>query len=806
MIKNLFKIAIRNIWNRKFFSLINIIGLTIGIACFFLIIINVRDEFSYDDFHENKDRIYRIALERIYPDNVVFYSVIPFSIGEAMQADFPEVENMTRLLAPRQSVVFRYDDKTYEEDKILFAEPNFFDVFSIPLIEGDPEKVFSTQNSIIMTREKALKYFADEDPIGKILTIPQGELMVSGVMENVPKNSHLGFDFLVSMTLTGIQNQPNYVSFAVHTYIVVKEGTFPGVIEEKMPALVERYAAGQIQAQTGQSFAEYTAAGNGYNYFLQPIRDIHLHSNLTSEIKPNGNITYVYVQIAIAFFLITIACINFMNLATAQSTSRAREVGIRKIVGSTRGSLIRQFLFESVMVSLISLVLAMVLIQLILPTFNQLTQKELELKNLLDPFNIFLFLFIGIAVGLFAGIYPSFVLSAFRPVTVLKGRFTTSRIGIRLRNALVVFQFALSIILISMTLLVFMQMRFIRNRDLGFDKQNVLVVERAFTLENRGEAFKQELRSIPEVVDAAGSNTLVQGGYYFGVFFRSARNPEVKTTRAMVIDQDFVRTMGLKIVDGRGFSKEFNDERNIIINESTIKEFGWNDPIGMKVTLLGDEEDQTGEYTIVGVVKDFHYDSLHKDIDSFVLMSYPKEQRIFTNINIRIGPENIPETVAAIREKWAQLSPQQPFSYFFLEDRLNNLYSNERTSGQIFNIFSVLAIVIACVGLFGLSAFIAAQRTKEIGIRKVLGSTGSRIVVLLSKDFAKLVLFAFIVAVPISYYVMTRWLQNFAYRTDIQFWIFLLAGLAAVLVAQLTISFQALKAANIRPAEALRFE
>jgi len=337
MIKNLFKIAIRNIWIRKFFSLINIMGLTIGIACFFLIIVNVRDEFSYDNFHENKDRIYRVALERIYPDNVVFYSVIPFSIGEAMQTDFPEVENMTRLLDPRQSVVFQYEDKTYEEDKILFAEPNFFDVFSVTLIMGDQEKVFSTQNSIVMTEEKALKYFADEDPIGKILTIPQGELMVSGVMENVPKNSHLEFDFLVSMALTGIQNQPNYVSFSAHTYIVVKEGTSPGVIEEKMPVLVERYAAGQIQAQTGQSFAEYTAAGNGYNYFLQPIQDIHLHSNLNSEIKPNGNITYVYVQIAIAFFLITIACINFMNLATAQSTSRAREVGIRKIVGSTRG-------------------------------------------------------------------------------------------------------------------------------------------------------------------------------------------------------------------------------------------------------------------------------------------------------------------------------------------------------------------------------------------------------------------------------------------------------------------------------------
>jgi putative ABC transport system permease protein len=806
VIKNLLKISIRNIWHRKLFSLINIVGLTIGVSCFFLIFVNVRDEFSYDNFHENKDRIYRVALERIYPDNVVFYSIIPFSIGDAMKSDFPEVEDMTRLFSPRQSVVFQYENKTYEEDKILFAEPNFFDVFSIPLIKGDPERVFSTQNSIVMTQEKALKYFADEDPIGKILTIPQGELIVSGVMENVPKNSHLECDFLVSMALTGIQNQPNYVSFSVHTYIVVKEGTRPSVVEEKIPSLVERYAAGQIQAQTGQSFAEYTAAGNGYNYFLQPIQDIHLHSNLNSEIKPNGNITYVYVQIAIAFFLIAIACINFMNLATAQSTSRAREVGIRKIVGSTRGSLIRQFLFESTTMGLLSLILATVLIQLLLPTFNRLTQKELGLRDLLDPFNVSLFLVIGIFVGLLAGSYPALVLSAFQPVTVLKGRFTTSRMGIRLRNALVIFQFALSIILISMTLLVFMQMRFIRNRDLGFNEKNVVVVERTFSLQNGGESFKQELPALPGVVAAAGSNTLIQGGSYFGVFFRSERNPEVKTTRAMVIDQDFINTMGLKIIEGRSFSKEFNDERNVIINEATIGEFGWTDPVGMKINLLGDDNDQTGEYTIIGVVKDFHYDSLHKDIDSFVLMSYPPKERIFTDINVRIRSENVPETVAAIREKWDQFNPQQPFSYFFLEDKLDNLYSNEKTSGQIFNVFSALAIMIACIGLFGLSSYIAAQRTKEIGIRKVLGSTGSKIVVLLSKDFAKLVLLAFIVAVPISYYMMTRWLQNFAYRTDIRFWIFLLAGIAAVLVAQLTISFQALKAANIHPAEALRSE
>lgn len=527
MIKNFFKIAVRNMWKRKLFSFINIFSLTIGITCFFLIIVNVRDEFSYDNFHEDKDSIYRVALERIYPDNVVFYAVIPFSIGEAMENDFPEVEDMTRLFGFGQAAVFQYEDQTYEEDKVLFVEPNFFDIFSIPLIQGDPKTVFSNQNSILMTSDTALKYFGDEDPVGKSLMTPQGEVLVAGVVENVPKNSHLEFNFLIPMAITGIQNQPNYVSFSVYTYVKLSKSASPGEIETKMPALVEQYAAGQIQARTGVSFQDYTAAGNGYNYFMQPIGDIHLHSNLTNEIKPNGNITYVYVQIAIAFFLIIIACINFMNLATAQSTTRAREVGIRKIVGSTRGSLIRQFLFESLVMSLISLVLAVVLIQLILPMFNQLTRKQLDLQHLLDPFNIFLFLAIGIVVGIFAGSYPAFVLSASQPITVLKGKFTTSRKGTWLRNGLVVFQFALSIILISMTILVFTQMNFIQNRDLGFKKDNVVVVERAFSLQNRGESFKQELLAIPGVIQASGSNTLVQGGLYAGDFPKNSTMTEI---------------------------------------------------------------------------------------------------------------------------------------------------------------------------------------------------------------------------------------------------------------------------------------
>jgi putative ABC transport system permease protein len=806
MFKNLVKVAFRNIWKKKLFSLINIIGLSIGIACFFLIVINVRHEFSYDKFQENGDRIYRVALERIYPDNVIFYAVIPYSIGDAMAADFPEIEQMTRILANRNPIMLGYLEKSYEEKRILFVEPNFFEMFSISLIKGTPESIFATPNSMVMTEATALKYFGDEDPVGKFITTPQGPALISGVCENIPENSHMEFDFLVSLNLTGLQNRPNYVSFSVHTYVMLKEGMSPGDVGAKMPDLVERYAAGPIQAQTGLSFKEYVAAGNGYRYFLQPIRDIHLHSHLESEIKANGNITYVYVLVAIAAFLILIACINFMNLATARSASRAREVGIRKIVGSTKKSLIRQFLFESLVMSLISVVVASFLVQLLLPIFNHLTQKQLEIQYLKEPFNIVFLLAIGLFVGLLAGLYPAFVLSSFLPVTVLKGRFTTSRSGTRMRNTLVVLQFAISIICIAMTLIVFRQMDFMQKKDLGFDKENTVVIDRAFTLRNRGEAFNQELRSLPGVLNVAGSNTLVSGGYYYGIMFQAEGDPEPKTTRGMNIDEDFIDTMGMEIVQGRGFSREFNETRNVIINESTIKEFGWNEPVGMKIRYLGEEDEPVGEYTIVGVVKDFHYNSLHSPINSFVLLGVPANQRNFANLQIKIKPDNIGETLGAIEQKWKEFNPKEPMSYYFLDDKLDEMYGNEKTSGQIFSIFSLLAIVIACIGLFGLSAYMAELRTKEIGIRKVLGSTSSKIVVLLSKDFARLVALAFVIAVPIAYYAMTRWLQNFAFRSPVQVWIFLLSGMAAVLIAQLTISFQALKAANTDPADALRFE
>jgi putative ABC transport system permease protein len=812
MFRNYILVAVRNLWKRKLFSLINVIGLSVGIACFFLIAANLMDEFSYDNFHENTENLYRVALERIYPDNVVNYAIIPSSLGGAMLNDFPEVEDMTRIFKIRANVIFRYDNKTYEEDKLFFVEPKFFEIFNIPLLEGDPAQVFSTPNSLVMTRDTALKYFGDEDAVGKSISTPQGEFLVSGVCENVPKNSHMELDFAASLAVLGFDRQPNYVSFSVYTYVVLSDGTRPKEIEAKLPALVEHYAAGPIQARSGISYKEYIAAGNGYNYFLQPIRDIHLHSNLTGEIKPNGNITYVYILIAIAIFLIVIACINFMNLATAISVTRAREVGIRKIVGSTRRSIIRQFLLESLVLSFVSLVIAGLMIQIVLPVFNNVARKELEINFISQPLNLVMLLVVGLVVGILAGSYPAFVLSSFHPVTVLKGRFSASRKGIRLRNILVIFQFAISIVLISMTLLISRQMDFMLNRDLGFDKDNLIVVERAYSLGPQGEAFKQELKGIPGVVDSAGTNATISGGLYFGIMFQTEQDSEIKTTRGMNVDKDFIKTLDLKILDGRGFAKEFNDSFNVIINEAAIREFGWDDPVGMRLKRIGDPGERIGDFTVIGVVKDFHYNSLHEDIDSFVLFTLPEGQPqqqqppVYTLWNVRIRPENTEATLTAIENTWKKFAPGQPFSSYFMDDMLDDLYQNERISGQIFSIFSMLAIVIACIGLFGLSTYMAEQRTKEIGIRKVLGSTASKIVVLLSKDFAKLVAGAFLIAVPVAYFIMYKWLQDFSFRVNIQFWIFLVAGVAALIVAQFTISFQAIKAANSNPADAIRFE
>jgi len=809
MFKSYFKTAIRNIFRNKLFSFINILGLSIGIACSFLILASVLDDLSYDTFFEEKDQIYRVVLDRKYPENMVSYAIIPYSMGDAMVQDFPEITACTRTFKVGGEVVMIYEDRTFKENYVAFADSTFFKFFNIPILKGDPDQILSMPNGIALSASTAWKYFGDEDPIGKELTIPfqDQKLTVTGVFQDIPDNSHMKFDIIASIKATGLDQAPNYISFSVFTYIKLDEASSPVIVEEKLPALVERYAAGQIETQLGVRFKEYTDAGNGYHYYLQPLTSIYLNSHLENEIRANGNKTYVYILAGIALFLVIIASINFMNLSTARSTDRAREVGMRKVVGSQKTQLIAQFLTESIVITFVSLVLAIVFVELLLPSFNMLSGKSLSISYFNDWLTIPILLAIGTIIGVFAGSYPAFVLSAFRPTVVLKGRFSRSGKGAVMRNSLVVFQFWISIILISTTILVVKQMRYFQNTDMGFDRQNIIVIERAGVLQENMEAFKQELLKNPNIRAVAGSSTQISGGYYPGIFFQtSEKQSEVMTSRGMTIDDDFIKLYNLEVVKGRSFTREFNDSLSIMINESAVQEFQMDDPVGATLYSPQDGDAPTLVFRVAGVVKDFNYGSLHGDIKSFVFWSHEGPMPFIGFLNVKITEENQPETLAYIENLWNEFVPDNPITYNYLEDDIYDMYKNEETSTIIFGIFTLLAILIACVGLFGLAAHTATKRTKEIGIRKVMGATIPGIVQLLSSDFTKLVLIAFILAIPVSLIFMRQWLMNFAYKTSISIWIFILSGLLALAIALITVSFHAIRVAMTNPADALRYE
>ncbi len=809
MLKSYFKTAIRNILRNKLFSIINILGLSIGIACSFLIILSLQDDLSFDQFVKDKERIHRVVLDRIYPENIVSYAIIPYSIGSSMADDFPGITSFTRALKVGDEFIVNYEDQTFSENHAAFADSTFFEFFNIPILSGDPSRILAVPNGIALSESTARKYFGDDDPLGKNLIIPgnQLELVVTGVFRDIPENSHMKFDIIGSISATGLDQAPNYISFSVFTYIKLVEGIKPGTIEAKLPAFVEKYAAGQIETRLGLSFKDYTQAGNGYHYYLQPLTSIHLNSHLESEIRPNGDISYVYILAGIALFLVVIASINFMNLSTAKSMGRAREVGMRKVVGSQKSQLISQFLLESVIITFVSMAIAVVIVELFLPSFNLLTGKILRIGYFDNWFTLPVLLTIGIIIGVLAGSYPAFVLSAFRPALVIKGKFSISGKGTFLRNSLVVFQFWISIVLIAVTILVIRQMHFFRNTDMGFDKENIVIVQRTGVLQERMEAFKQELLKDPNIIAAAGSSAEISGGYYPGIFFQTdEKQSEVMTSRGMTIDHDFVKTHQLKMVDGRNFSKELSDSLSLIINESAVREFKLTHPVGTKLYSPGDGDNPTILFTVVGVVKDFNYNSMHTDIKSFVFWNDHGPFPFIGLLNVKISDQEQAATIADIEDKWLEFVPDIPFSYKFLRDDILAMYKNEEVSTKIFSIFTLLAILIACVGLFGLAAHTATKRTKEIGIRKIMGASIPGIVRLLSSDFARLVAIAFIIAVPVAFIFMSQWLMNFAYKTKIDPLIFVFAGLIALVIAMITISFHAIRAASLNPADAIRYE
>ena len=806
MLKNYVKIALRNLLKSKGYTFINVAGLAVGLACCLLILLFVRDELGYDRHHEKADQIYRITLEALLGEQEINGPISPAPMAQALVNDYPEIVQATRLFDFSGETFVRYEDKRFVEERFFFGDSTVFDVFTFPLLRGDPETALLEPNTVVLTESTARKYFGEDDPMGQTIRVDeQDDYEVTGVMADVPENSHFHFDFLGSLGTLGNSRSPMWVSNNFRTYFILAEGHHAEDLEAKFPAMVEKYAGPQVEEILGITIEQFFASGGKFAFHLQALTDIHLHSQLNYEIEPNGDITYVYAFSIIAFLILLIACINFMNLATARSAGRAKEVGVRKVLGSNRRQLTLQFLMESMLLSMIALGVALVLAVVLLPVFNTLAGKALVIDY---GDGVVLAGLIGLAVlvGLLAGSYPALFLASFRIVNVLKGKGQAGLKSSRLRSGLVVFQFVISIALMIGTAMVYRQVDYVQSKHLGFEKEHVIVLERFDALGPQQQAFKEQLLQHPNVVAVAGANTLPGRTFGDTSFFTEGALPDqIRNIRLFFTDFDMLETLNLELIDGRFFSRDFaTDSTAVILNEAAVKEFGLtvDEAVGRRLVSPGFGEEEEQYVPIIGVMKDFHFQSLHDAIRPLGLFI----GRNLGYLAVRVRPDDIPGTLATLETQWLAFAPDQPFTYSFLDSDVDALYQEDQRQGSLFGTFALWAIVIACLGLFGLAAFTAEQRTKEIGVRKVLGASVPGIVVLLSKEFTKLVVVAFIVAAPVAYFAIDRWLQGFAFRVEISGWIFLMAGLAALGVALLTVSYQSIRAALINPVDALRYE
>jgi putative ABC transport system permease protein len=814
MFKNNLKIAFRNLLRQKVYAFINVTGLAVGVASCLLIVLFIRNEFSYDTFFEDHDRIYRMVLERKYPNHSTYYAIIPSSFEEAAKNDLPEIEESTQAFR-FTNITLAYTNPSneqiqFDEDLVLLVDSSFLDVFSFQLLKGNADQVLKKANEMVVTQELAQRYFGNLEPIGQVIRMAQQDFKVVGVSQDVPDNTHFKFSALVSAATFPFTAEENFTSFSNYTYFKLKNGSDPKALESKLPRLVDTYAAAQIERDLGKSWEDYKKEGNGYRYFLQPLSSIHLDpTNLEAQMKAGGNINSVYIMIAVAILILVIACINFMNLSTARSAERAREVGIRKVMGSVRKQLVVQFLTEAFLLSATGVLMALVLVNFAMPFFNNLIGQHLEF-----PYGVSTFVALAALtalVGLLAGLYPAFVLSSFNPVVVMKGKFTGNQKGKWIRNGLVVFQFWISIILIIGTLVIGEQMEFMRNKSLGFDKEQVLVVERGFNLEpQQSKTLINEIRQLPEVVRAAGTFAVPgKEDDYFGIQFQPEGSSEILTTKSMVIGDDLPETLGFELKEGRWFSEETNDSLSVLLNETAVKVLGLDDPIGKKLYDRQQRDGQTIDvpFTITGIVKDFNFISLREQITPLVLQSNEQFNGGLQYIVMRIKPNQVASAIPSVETKWKSIVPAQPFKFSFLDQNLDQQYRAEQRTGRLFSVFSGLAIFVACIGLFALSAYTTSLRTKEIGVRKVLGASVSSVVFLLSKEFTRMIVLAYVLAVPLAWYFMENWwLQNFAYRIQISFWILAVAGGIALFIAWLTVSYQSIRAATSDPVKSLRYE
>ena len=805
MIKNFFKIAVRNLLKHKTYTLINIAGLAVGLASCIIIILFISYELSYDKFHDNSENIYRVNAKGKVANNEFNLAVVGPPVAKALLNDFPEVTNTVRIQGS-QNMLIRTGNKNFVENNFIWADSSFFQFFSYQLILGDANKVLADPHTVVLTKSTALKYFGRIDVLGTILEFEDfTPYKITGICADPPDNAHFKFDILASLESLDYDDRDIWLAHSFTTYIMLSDGFNHQNLEAKFPKCIEKYIGPQLQSSIGSSLEEFRKNGGLYEYHLQPLTDIHLHSNLEAELQPNGDIAYVYIFSLIAFFILAIACINFMNLSTARSLTRAREIGIRKVLGSNFGQLIRQFLSESILLTAISMIIAIALAYLFMPFFNGIAAKQYPFTLFTHWYNILIIIFSVLIVGTLAGIYPAIYLSSFQPINVLKTSLTSVGKGSFLRKALVVFQFGVSIILIIGTVIVNSQLNFVQEKNLGWSKDHVLVINRAWAVENNEEAIRNELLKNPNI-NTYSSSWAVPGRINNSFLVWNPETPRGThhLISGMNVKKDYEKVYDLKVLKGRFFSDEFlSDSTAVILNETAVKTLGLADPIGKKITFPGNVPNEDFYLTVIGVVKDFHFESLHQKIRPLVI-SYLRGQPGF--VSLKIAPNNIKATVDYISSVWSKFIPDKPFEYFFIDEDFARLYDNEMRTSKIFTSFSVLAIFIACLGLFGLATFTTIQKNKEIGIRKTLGASVTAIVYLLSKEFSKWVLFANIIAWPIAFYFMKKWLEGFEYRIEISPFSFIAAGAGALIIALATVIYQALKAAYSNPIKSLRQE
>ena len=799
MFKNYLKIAVRSLFKRKTFSLINVLGLAVGIAASVLIYLYVRDETGFDRYHANAERIYRVTADWSNKgDSRIHQLGTPSVLARTIRDRYPQAEAVAQLCGPLGDIVLKQGALGVKESDVYGAEPDLFRVFSFPLVKGDAATALREPNTAVLSETLAAKLFGADDPLGRSLEVHAwGQRMliqVSGVARDVPRNSHFRFEMLVSMKTLFKGDEPGWTSNNFTTYLLLRPGVTEAVMEEKLVEIDKLYYEG------GRAHIPWIWA-------LEPLGRIHLYADLATGNQPNGSAADVKLFSVVAILVLLIAGINFVNLATARSAQRAREVGIRKIVGSLKRQLIGQFLGESVLVALIALVFAIVIIQLVLPLYRTLTGRPLALDYFGDPLVIPALLGLALVVGVMAGLYPAFFLTSFRHADVLKGSPLAGkgRRSLLLRNGLVVFQFAMSVLLIIGSLTIGRQLEYVKHRRLGFDKEHVVVVHDADALGASLDAYAERVKEHPDVRGVTAVRSVPgQGTPNWGIGVEGVPRDRPLNMNFLVCDQDFASVLGIRMLEGRFLSRDFpSDADAMVINKKAAEYFGIPDPVGKKVQIWTFRK----AYTVVGVMDDIFFESLHRDVRPMgYLLPAATRSASRPYLLVRAAPGKAPEILSHLRKTWDSFATGLPFDFTFLDARVDALYQNDRRAGKVITLFSILAIFVSCLGLFGLAAFVTEQRTKEIGVRKVLGAETGSVVWLLTRQFVKWVVLATLIAWPLGYWAMRRWLEGFAFRARLGTEIFLISGLAALAIAALTVSSQVLKAALANPAESLKYE